>query len=80
LTLLLIQIVALHSGEERVAPVSQQGQMQIISTTAEWFRLRLGPKAVMDVHNLAWKAERADPHTGTTSPDVVRQVIYQDVK
>jgi type IV secretory pathway VirB9-like protein len=75
-----ITILDPASGEERVAPVSQQGQMQIISTTAEWFRLRLGPKAVMDIHNLAWKAERADPHTGTTSPDVVRQVIYQDVK
>ena len=46
------------SDEERVAPVSQQGQMQIIGTTAEWFRLRLGPKAVMDIHNLAWRADR----------------------
>lgn len=75
-----ITIIDPASGEERVAPVSQQGQMQIISTTAEWFRLRLGPKAVMDIHNLAWKAERPDPHTGTTSPDVVRHVIYQDAK
>lgn len=75
-----VTIIDPASGEERVAPVSQQGQMQIISTTAEWFRLRLGPKAVMDIHNLAWKAERPDPHTGTTSPDVVRQVIYQDQK
>jgi type IV secretory pathway VirB9-like protein len=75
-----ITILDPASGEERIAPVSQQGQMQVISTTAERFRLRLGPKAVMDIHNLAWKAERADPHTGTTSPDVVRQVIYQDAK
>jgi type IV secretory pathway VirB9-like protein len=75
-----ITIIDPASGEERVAPVSQQGRMQIISTTAEWFRLRLGLKAVMDIHNLAWKAERPDPRTGTTSPDVVRQVTYQDQK
>lgn len=75
-----VTIIDPASGEERVAPVSQQGQMQIISTTAEWFRLRLGQTAVMDIHNLAWKAERPDPHTGTTSPDVVRHVIYQDAK
>ena len=73
-----ITILDPASGEERVAPVSQQGRMMIISTTAEWFRLRLGPKAVMDIHNLAWSPERPDPRTGTTSLDVVRQVIFQD--
>jgi type IV secretion system protein VirB9 len=71
-----ITIIDPATGEERIAPVSQQGHMEIINGTAEWFRLRLGPKAVMDIHNLAWKATRPDPGTGTTSPDVVRQVIY----
>jgi type IV secretory pathway VirB9-like protein len=75
-----VTIIDPVSGEERIVPVSQQGHMQIISTTAEWFRLRLGPKAVMDVHNLAWSPNRPNPETGTTSPDVVRTVIYQDAK
>lgn len=65
------------TGDERVAPVTQQGQMQIINGTSEWFRLRLGSTAVMDIHNLAWSASRPDPGTGTTSHDVVRQVLYQ---
>lgn len=75
-----ITIIDPATHEERMAPVTTQGRMQIISTTAEWFRLRLGAKAVMDIHNLAWKAERPDPGTGTgtTSPDVVRTVIYQN--
>lgn len=68
------------SGEERIAPVSQQGRMQIISTTAAWFRLRLGKEAVMDIHNLAWSKDRPDPGTGTTSPDVVRTVMFKDGK
>jgi type IV secretory pathway VirB9-like protein len=70
------------SGEERVAPVMQQegqGRIQVINGTSEWFRLRLG-KAVMDIHNLAWSPDRPDPNTGTTSPDVTRQVIYGDAK
>jgi hypothetical protein len=31
----------------------------------------------MDVHNLAWSPNRPDPKTGTTSPDVIREVIYK---
>lgn len=72
-----ITIIDPVTGDERIAPVSQQGDMQIVSTTAEWFRLRLGKEAVMDIHNLKWSAERPNPGTGTTSPDVVRQVTYR---
>jgi len=60
--------------------VSQQGHMQIVNTTAEWFRLRLGREAVMDIHNLKWSPNRPDPATGTTSPDVIRTVTYRDQK
>jgi type IV secretory pathway VirB9-like protein len=67
------------SGQERIAPTTTQGHMIVVNGTAEWFRLRLG-KAVMDIHNLNWKADRADPGTGTTSPDVVRQVISRNGK
>jgi hypothetical protein len=75
-----VTIIDPATGDERVAPVTQQGQMQIINGTSEWFRLRLGPKAVMDIHNLAWSPSRPDPGTGTTSPDTVRTVIYRDSK
>jgi hypothetical protein len=67
--------------DERVAPTSpsalasQDGQIVVINGTSEWFRLRLGPKAVMDVHNLNWSPNRPDPGTGTTSPDAIRSVI-----
>jgi type IV secretory pathway VirB9-like protein len=67
--------------DERVAPTSpsglasQDGQIVVINGTSEWFRLRLGPKAVMDVHNLNWSPNRPDPGTGTTSPDAIRTVI-----
>lgn len=75
-----VTIVDPVTGEERIAPVSQQDGMQIISTTAKLFRLRLGNDAVMDITNLAWNAERPDPRTGTTSPDVIRTVMYKDGK
>ena len=62
-------------GQERVPAITTDNGMQVINGTAEWFRLRLGP-AVMDIHNLNWNAEKNDPKTGTTSPDVIRQVLY----
>lgn len=68
------------TGDERIAPTSQQGPMVIVATTSEWFRLRLGRDGVMDIHNLNWSPERPDPGTGTTSPDVNRSVIYRDSK
>lgn len=72
-----ITILDPATGQEQIASVSQQGSMEVINGTAQWFRLRLG-QAVMDIHNLAWNANRPDPGTGTTSPDVVRQVIYRN--
>jgi type IV secretory pathway VirB9-like protein len=73
-----ITIVDPVTGDERSVFPQAQGHMQIVNTTAEWFRLRLGQEAVMDIHNLKWSAERPDPQTGTTSPDVLRQVMYKD--
>lgn len=67
------------SGQERVLVITRENGMEVINGTAEWFRLRLG-KAVMDIHNLNWSAHRPDPKTGTTSPDVIRQIVYRDGK
>lgn len=75
-----ITIIDPATGDERIAPVSQQGRMVIVNTTSEWFRLRLGKDAVMDIHNLKWSPSRPDPGTGTTSPDVFRSVTYRDGK
>jgi type IV secretory pathway VirB9-like protein len=66
------------TGEERIPAISQQGRMMIVNGTSEWFRLRLGAKAVIDIQNLKWSLERPDPETGTTSSDVVRQITYRD--
>lgn len=73
-----ISILDPATGDERAAAVTQQGDMFIVNTTAEWWRLRLGHDAVMDVHNLGWNPDRPDPKTGTTSPDVIRTVMYRD--
>jgi type IV secretory pathway VirB9-like protein len=66
------------TNSERIVVPAQQGQMFVVPTTAKVFRLRLGKEAVLDMHNRRWNAERPDPETGTTSPDVVRTVVYQD--
>jgi type IV secretory pathway VirB9-like protein len=71
-----ITILDPASGQERVPAITHENGMEVINGTAEWFRLRLG-SAVMDVHNLAWSPNRPDPKTGTTSPDVIREVIYK---
>jgi hypothetical protein len=52
----------------------------IIPTTAQRLRLRIGNDAVADVINLHWSAERPNPDTGTTSPEVVRTVVMSDGK
>lgn len=75
-----ITILDPATGDERITAVSQIGDMYVVPTTAEWFRLRLGHDAVMDVHNLHWSPERPDPKSGTTSPDVIRTVVFQDKK
>jgi type IV secretion system protein VirB9 len=72
-----ITILDPATGQERVPMITREDGMEVINGTAEWFRLRLGA-AVMDIHNLAWSPNRPDPRTGTTSPDVIRQVIYRD--
>jgi type IV secretory pathway VirB9-like protein len=75
-----ITIIDPVTKEERLANYSQQGHMLIATTTSEWWRLRIGKDAVMDLHNLAWHPERPNPETGTTSPDAVRVVLYKDGK
>jgi type IV secretory pathway VirB9-like protein len=71
-----ITILDPASGQERLPAITHQNGMEVINGTAAWFRLRLGP-AVMDIHNLNWSPHRPDPKTGTTSPDVVREVLYK---
>jgi type IV secretion system protein VirB9 len=63
----------LPGGEERKAPVSESGNLTIVQTTAIHFRLRLN-EAVMEVCNLRYDPVGQPPGTGTTSPDVVREV------
>jgi type IV secretory pathway VirB9-like protein len=68
------------TGQERTANSSKQGRLVIIPTTAQRLRLRIGNDAVADVINLHWSAERPNPDTGTTSPEVVRTVVMSDGK
>jgi len=72
-----ITIIDPATGEERPADAVKQGPMYVINATAPRFRLHSGRDAVMDVINNGWHAERPDPGTGTTSPDVVRTVIHE---
>jgi type IV secretory pathway VirB9-like protein len=69
-----------ETKEEIAVTPSTQGHMIVISGTAHWWRLRLGKDAVMDIENLHWSAEKPDPETGTSSPDVIRTVIYRSDK
>jgi type IV secretory pathway VirB9-like protein len=72
-----ISIIDPATGEERTVVPSQQGDLFIVPTTAKQFRLRLGHEgAVMELTNWGWSSTRPDPHTGTTSPDVIRTVQY----
>ncbi len=63
-----ITIVDPVTGDERSVFPQAQGRMQIVNTTAEWFRLRLGKEAVMDIHNRAWSANRPDPQQARHHP------------
>jgi type IV secretion system protein VirB9 len=63
----------LPGGEERKAPVSESHGLTIVQTTAIHFRLRLN-EAVMEVCNLKYDPVGQPPGTGTTSPDVIREV------
>jgi type IV secretory pathway VirB9-like protein len=75
-----IAIVSPVTGEPQVVIPSVHGRIHVIDTTAALFRLSLGGKPVLDIENLAWKADRPDPQTGTMRNDVVRDIIYQDGK
>lgn len=61
-------------GHERLAPFANQGTLQVVQTTAQHFRLRLGD-GVMEVCNKNFDPVGQGPGTGTTSPNVVREVI-----
>lgn len=60
-------------GNEQLAPWSAQGDLKIIPSIAQHFRLRLG-NAVMEVCNEGWNSVGSDPGTGTTSPEIIREV------
>ncbi len=71
-----VYILDIKTGAEQIAPTyTRPDGIRVMTTTTEWIRLRRGDKQVMDIHNLAWSPERPSPKTGTTSPDVVRQVL-----
>jgi type IV secretion system protein VirB9 len=61
-------------GHERLAPFADQDGLKVIQATAQHFRLRLGD-AVMEVCNLNFDPVGQNPGTGTTTPNVTRQVI-----
>jgi type IV secretion system protein VirB9 len=71
-----IYIVHRVGGEEHeaLAPFTIKDDLVVVQTIAEHFRLRLG-RAVLDVWNRAYNPEGRDPATGTTSPDVIREVV-----
>jgi type IV secretory pathway VirB9-like protein len=74
-----ITIIDPATGEQRPADALKQGPMYVVNTTAPRFRLHSGRDAVMDIINNRWSPTRPDPGTGTTSPDVVRTVIHEEV-
>lgn len=73
-----ISILNPVTHEEFMVTPDVQSGMHVVNRTAEWWRLRLGKEAVIDIHNLGFTAQRADPQTGTSSPSVVREILYQD--
>jgi type IV secretion system protein VirB9 len=64
----------LPGGEERLASFTNKDDRKLVQTTARHFRLRLGD-SVMEVCNQNYNAVGQVPGTGTTSPDVVRNVV-----
>jgi type IV secretion system protein VirB9 len=61
-------------GHERLAPFADQAGLKVVQTTAQHFRLRLGD-AVMEVCNRNFDPVGQNPGTGTTTPNVVREVV-----
>lgn len=60
-------------GQETIVPVTVRDDLALVSTTAREFRLRYG-QDVLRVFNLAFDPVGQNPGTGTTNPDVVRNV------
>jgi type IV secretion system protein VirB9 len=59
---------------EQVAPFTMRGELMIVQNTACHFRLRLGG-GVLEVYNRgSCTGVGENPGTGTTSPDVVREI------
>ena len=61
-------------GHERLASFANQNGLKVIQTTAQHFRLRIGD-AVMEVCNRNYDPVGQNPGTGTTTPNVVREVV-----
>jgi type IV secretion system protein VirB9 len=61
-------------GQERLAPFADQDGLKVVQTTAQHFRLRIGD-AVMEVCNRNFDPVGQNPGTGTTTPNVVREVV-----
>ena len=61
---------------ERTARVTNTADLTVVQQTAEHYRMRLGQK-VVDVFNCGYDPVGHNPGTGTTTPDVVRQVVTQ---
>jgi type IV secretion system protein VirB9 len=58
---------------ERIAPFVMQDDMVVVQLTAPAFCVRVGG-SVLEIINRAYDPKGYDPGTGTTSPDVVREV------
>ena len=61
-------------GKERSVRVTTRGDWLIVPAMREKLVLRLGG-SVLELRNDAFDARGRDPATGTTSPDVIREVV-----
>lgn len=61
-------------GNERLAPFSDKDDLKVVQATAKHFRLRLGD-AVAEICNQHYDPVGQSPGTGTTSPNVFREVV-----
>ena len=60
-------------GQESIVPYTMRGDVALVSTTAREFRLRYGSEVVR-ILNMAFDPIGQNPGTGTTTPEVVRNV------
>lgn len=75
-----VSVVNPATGDMTSVTPAIQGGMAVFAGTAKQYRFTIGKVAVMDIINNGWSAERPDPKTGTSSPDVVRDVKYQQAE